>query len=183
MRFTAFVPPPPTPTTLMTAKCSEPGMFGISSSTPVAFYCCVCLVSARRCSGAPCAVRPKAAFMQDIVHDAHSFATQITAKGACRYTNTTRNPPHRASQGRQSGSLGRGFFAGLGSDASPRIQVSRFLGNSSVGEGVPFLQQIASYKRLRCGREGPQKFPYLQNPRSRALAAGVSKSSAPPRRL
>ena len=37
MRFTAFVPPPPTPTTLMTAKCSEPILFGIVSSTPAAF--------------------------------------------------------------------------------------------------------------------------------------------------
>ena len=38
MRFTALVPPPPTPTTLMTAKCSEPELFGIV----FLHTCCAC---------------------------------------------------------------------------------------------------------------------------------------------
>ena len=66
--------------------------------------------------------------MQDIVHDAQSFATQITAKGACRYTNTTRNPLHCASQGGKAGDCAA-FF--------------RILGIPSVGEQSHFCSKFS----------------------------------------
>ena len=75
--------------------------------------------------------------MQDIVHDAHSFATQITAKGACRYTNTTRNPPHRASQGGKAGNRAVLRRAPKRATAS----FSRFLGKLSVGEPPRFCSK------------------------------------------
>ena len=120
MRFTAFVPPPPTPTTLMTAKCSEPGMFGISSSTPVAFYCCVCLVSARRCSGAPCGP-PKGGIYAGHCTRCPFVCNANHRQRSLQIHEYDKKPTASRFAGRQSGQPRR---ASQGSEASDRIVFS-----------------------------------------------------------
>ena len=135
-------------------------MFGISSSTPVAFTAAFVSFPRAVARGAPCE-SSKGVFMQDIVHDAHSFATQITAKGACRYTNTTRNPPHRASQNSK-----RATAALFGTSKAPR---------STKGS---FLQQIASYKRLDAGDKARGSFRICK-PQVTSIRLEVQKVKAP----
>ena len=120
MRFTAFVPPPPTPTTLMTAKCSEPGMFGISSSTPVAFYCCVCLVSARRCSGATCGP-PKGGIYAGHCTRCPFVCNANHRQRSLQIHEYDKKPTASRFAGRQSGQPRR---ASQGSEASDRIVFS-----------------------------------------------------------
>ena len=117
------------------------------------------------------AVRPKAAFMQDIVHDAHSFATQITAKGACRYTNTTRNPPHRASRNGKAEPRAMDSSRNR-EDVSPR---SKSFGRRRGH----FLQQIASYERLDAGEKARRSFHICKTPGHEHSLRGFQKVSHP----
>lgn len=113
--------------------------------------------------------------MQDIVHDAHSFATQITAKGACRYTNTTRNPPHRASRNGKAEPRATDPYRNR-KDVSPR---SKSFSGSSVDEGVIFLQQIASYERLEAGEKARRSFHICKTPGHEHSLWGFQKVSHP----
>ena len=120
------------------------------------------------------AVRPKAAFMQDIVHDAHSFATQITAKGACRYTNTTRNPPHRASRNGKAEPRAMDSSRNR-EDVSPRSKSFGLLGRRRGH----FLQQIASYERLDAGEKARRSFHICKTPGHEHSLRGFQKVSHP----
>lgn len=112
--------------------------------------------------------------MQDIVHDAHSFATQITAKGACRYTNTTRNPPHRASRNGKAEPRAMGSSRNR-KDVSPRSKSFGLLGRRRGH----FLQQIASYERLDAGEKARRSFHICKTPGHEHSLRGFQKVSHP----
>lgn len=88
--------------------------------------------------------------MQDIVHDAHSFATQITAKGACRYTNTTRNPPHRASPPQDS--IRNGFRDPTNGDSHGSIRTDSW---EPICRGATLVAPCREHSRCREGRPRP----------------------------
>ena len=112
--------------------------------------------------------------MQDIVHDAHSFATQITAKGACRYTNTTRNPPHRASRNGKAEPRAMDSSRNR-EDVSPRSKSFGLLGRRRGH----FLQQIASYERLDAGEKARRSFHICKTPGHEHSLRGFQKVSHP----
>lgn len=112
--------------------------------------------------------------MQDIVHDAHSFATQITAKGACRYTNTTRNPPHRASQGGKAEPRAMDSSRNR-KDVSPRSKSFGLLGRRRGH----FLQQIASYERLDAGEKARRSFHICKTPGHEHSLRGFQRAPYP----
>ena len=112
--------------------------------------------------------------MQDIVHDAHSFATQITAKGACRYTNTTRNPPHRASRNGKAEPRAMDSSRNR-KDVSPRSKSFGLLGRRRGH----FLQQIASYERLDAGEKARRSFHICKTPGHEHSLRGFQKVSHP----
>ena len=112
--------------------------------------------------------------MQDIVHDAHSFATQITAKGACRYTNTTRNPPHRASRNGKAEPRAMDSSRNR-KDVSPRSKSFGLLGRRRGH----FLQQIASYERLDAGEKARRSFHICKTPGREHWLRGFQKVPHP----
>ena len=112
--------------------------------------------------------------MQDIVHDAHSFATQITAKGACRYTNTTRNPPHRASQDGEAKPRAMDSSRNR-KDVSPRSKSFGLLGRRRGH----FLQQIASYERLEAGEKARGSFYICKTPGHEHSLRGFQRAPYP----
>lgn len=112
--------------------------------------------------------------MQDIVHDAHSFATQITAKGACRYTNTTRNPPHRASRNGKAEPRAMDSSRNR-EDVSPRSKSFGLLGRRRGH----FLQQIASYERLDAGEKARRSSHICKTPGREHSLWGSQKVSHP----
>ena len=183
MRFTAFVPPPPTPTTLMTAKCSEPGMFGISSSTPVAFYCCVCLVSARRCSGAPCGP-PKGGIYAGHCTRCPFVCNANHRQRSLQIHEYDKKPTASRFAGRQSGAT-RAVDSSR-NRAPTRAPASEFsLPGKTLGRRRPprFLQQIASYKRLDAGEKARRSFHICKTPGREHSLRGFQKVPHPPRRL
>ena len=112
--------------------------------------------------------------MQDIVHDAHSFATQITAKGACRYTNTTRNPPHRASRNGKAEPRAMDSSRNR-EDVSPRSKSFGLLGRRRGH----FLQQIASYERLDAGEKARRSFHICKTPGHEHSLRGFQRAPYP----
>lgn len=112
--------------------------------------------------------------MQDIVHDAHSFATQITAKGACRYTNTTRNPPHRASRNGKAEPRAMDSSRNR-KDVSPRSKSFGLLGRRRGH----FLQQIASYERLDAGEKARRSFHICKTPGHEHSLRGFQRAPYP----
>lgn len=112
--------------------------------------------------------------MQDIVHDAHSFATQITAKGACRYTNTTRNPPHRASRNGKAEPRAMDSSRNR-KDVSPRSKSFGLLGRRRGH----FLQQIASYERLNAGEKAHRSFYICKTPGHEHSLRGFQRAPYP----
>ena len=112
--------------------------------------------------------------MQDIVHDAHPFATQITAKGACRYTNTTRNPPHRASRNGKAEPRAMDSSRNR-KDVSPRSKSFGLLGRRRGH----FLQQIASYERLDAGEKARRSFHICKTPGHEHSLRGFQRAPYP----
>ena len=112
--------------------------------------------------------------MQDIVHDAHSFATQITAKGACRYTNTTRNPPHRASRNGKAEPRAMDSSRNR-KDVSPRSKSFGLLGRRRGH----FLQQIASYERFDAGEKARRSFHICKTPGHEHSLRGFQRAPYP----
>ena len=174
MRFTAFVPPPPTPTTLMTAKCSEPGMFGISSSTPVAFYCCVCLVSARRCSGAPCGP-PKGGIYAGHCTRCPFVCNANHRQRSLQIHEYDKKPTASRFAKRQSGASGYGSLS-KSEGREPPLQVILGLLGRRRGH---FLQQIASYERLEAGEKARRSFHICKTPGHEHSLWGFQKVSHP----